>query len=114
MRPSSRQENKTAMAKRDPKNVRHQKQHFPNADQLIFDTSTGGFVPLPIVLRKVLRYLSLSEVRLLVYLAARADKTGICYPTLEEIVYELDLSGRKHLNAPLKGLEDKKFISTVT
>lgn len=99
---------------KDPKNLRYQKQHFPNADQLIFKPSGAGFVPLPIVLRKVLRHLTLAEVRLLVYLTARTDKHGICYPTLDEIVYELGLSGRRHLTAPLKGLEEKRFISTKT
>ena len=100
--------------KKDPRNLRYQQQHFPDADKLIFKPAGAGFVPLPIIMRKVLRRLSLAEVRLLVYLMTRTDKHGICYPTLDDIVYELGLSGRKHLTAPLKGLEEKRFISTKT
>jgi hypothetical protein len=96
---------------KQPKDLRYRRQFFPNADELIFDTSRKGFVPLPIILRKALRHLTSPELRVLVYLQLRASRFGICYPTLDEIVHELGLTGKKNLLPHLKSLEEKKFIS---
>jgi len=50
----------------------------------VFDTNRKGFVPLPILLRKLMRHLSAPELRVLVYLHLRVSKHGICYPTQEK------------------------------
>jgi hypothetical protein len=95
-----------------PKDLRYRKLHFPDADAVVFDTARKGFVPLPILLRKLMRYLSAPEFRALVYLHLRVGKYGICYPTQEEMAFELGLGGTKNLVPYLKKLEEKKLIST--
>jgi hypothetical protein len=99
---------------KDPKDLRLRKQHFPKAEELIFDKAKKGYVPLPILMRKAMRYLSAPEVRVLVYLQTRCSQYCICYPSLDEIAYDLDLSGRKNVTPHIKELERKKFISTAT
>ncbi len=99
---------------KEPKDLRYRKQHFPNAAQIIFDTSKKGFVPLPIIMRKLMRHLSTPEFRVLAYLHLRISKHGICYPTQEEIAYELGLQGNKNLTPYLRKLEAKNLISTKT
>lgn len=103
----------TAPAK-EPKDLRYRRQHFPKADEVAFDTARKGFVPLPILLRKLMRHLSAPEFRALVYLHLRASKYGICYPTQEEMAYELGLRGVKNLAPYLRQLESKRLISTKT
>src|SRR5215813_6801621 len=97
---------------RQPKDLRYRRQFFPDADDMIFRTSQKGFIPVPIILRKVLRHLSPPELRVLIYLSLRASKHGICYPTFEEIVHELGLTGKKNLLPHIRSLEEKHFIST--
>lgn len=99
---------------KEPRDLRLRKQHFPEADKLVFDTSKRGFVPLAIIMRKLLRYLSAPQLRVLIYLQTRCSRYFICYPTLEEIVYDLGLAGRRNLTPHLKELERKQFISTAT
>jgi hypothetical protein len=98
---------------KEPKDLRLRKQHFPKAEELVFDRKRG-FVPVPIILRKLLRHMSAPELRVLLYLQTRCSKYFICYPTLEEIAHDLGLNGRKNLTPHLAALEKKKFISTVT
>lgn len=99
---------------KEPKDLRLCKQHFPDADQVIFDKAKKGFVPMPVLMRKAMRYLSAVELRVLVYLQTRCSQYMICYPTLDEIAHDLDLSGTRNLTPHLKSLEKKRFISTVT
>jgi DNA-binding MarR family transcriptional regulator len=99
---------------KEPKDLRYRRLHFPNAEQLVFDTSQKGFVPLPIIMRKLMRHLATPEFRVLAYLHLRVSKYGICYPTQEEIAYELGLQGNKNLTPHIRKLEAKKLISTKT
>jgi hypothetical protein len=94
-----------------PRDLRYRRQFFPNAENMVFDVSEKGFVPLPIILRKLIRHISAPELRVLVYLYLRASRYGICYPTYDEIVHELGLAGRKNLLPHLKSLEQKRFIA---
>lgn len=107
-------EKKKETVAREPKDLRYRRQFFPNAEELVFDTAQKGFVPLSILLRKLLRHLTPPELRVFVYLCLRASRYGICYPTLEEMAYELGLSGRKNVSPHLKSLEEKHLISTRT
>ena len=100
--------------KKEPKDLRYRKQYFPSAETKVFDTTRKGFVPLPILLRKLLWFLSPPELRVLIYLMTRASRFGICYPTEEEIAHDLGLSGRKNLTPHLHSLEAKHFIETHT
>jgi hypothetical protein len=95
------------------RDLRLRDQFFPDAKEKVFDTTTKGYTPLPIMLRKVLRYVSGPELRVLIYLYARASKYRICFPTLEEMSEELGVH-RKNLTAPIKKLEQLKLISTHT
>ena len=99
---------------KEPKDLRYRNSHFPNADALVFDTARKGFVPLPIIMRKLMRHLSSPEFRVLAYLHLRVSKYGICYPTQEEIAFELGLQGTKNLTPYIKKLEAKNLISTKT
>lgn len=103
----------TSQAK-EPKDLRLRNQHFPDAPQVIFDKSKKAFVPMPVLMRKAMRYLSAAELRVLVYLQTRCSQYMICYPTIDEIAHDLDLAGPRNLTPHLKSLERNKFISTVT
>lgn len=106
--------NKAQDSQREPKDLRYRRQYFPGGERLVFKTADKGFVPLPIILRKLLKHISASELRVLVYLQLRASKYGICYPTLEEMAFDLGLGGRKNLTPHLKSLLEKHFISVHT
>lgn len=99
---------------KEPKDLRYRRLHFPNADEFVFDTSKKGFVPFPIIMRKLMRHLSTPEFRVLAYLHLRVSKYGICYPTTEEMAYELGLQGNKNLSPYIRKLEAKNLISTKT
>lgn len=70
-------------------------------------------MPLPIIMRKIMRHISAPELRVLIYLQTRCSRYSICYPTLEEMAHELGLAGRRNLTPHIKGLEKKKFIATA-
>ena len=97
---------------KDPKELRYRKLYFPNADEVAFDTKRKGFVPLPILMRKLMRHLSTPEFRVLVYLHLRAGRYGVCYPTPQEMIFELGLGSTKNLTPYLRSLEQKKLISS--
>ena len=99
---------------RTPRDLRYREQLFPGADHLVFKISEKGFVPVPIALRKILRFLTSPEVRLLLYLYLRCSRFGICYPSTDEIVHELGLTSKKNLLPHLSSLEEKRFISIRT
>jgi hypothetical protein len=99
---------------KEPKDLRLRNQHFPGAEKLIFDEGKKGFVPLPVLMRNAIKYLSAVELRVLVYLQTRCGQYMICYPTISEIAHDLDMAGPRNLTPHLKGLEKKKFISTIT
>jgi hypothetical protein len=107
-------ENSAPQKVRMPRDLRIREQLFPGADQLVFDVSEKGFVPVPIVLRKLLRFLSSPEVRILLYLYLRCSRFGICYPPTDEIVHELGLTSKKNLLPHLLSLKEKRFISIRT
>jgi hypothetical protein len=98
---------------KDPKDLRLRKQHFPTADKLTFDKQKKGFIPLPISLRKLMRYITPPQLKAYVYLCLRASQYQICYPTLDEMAHDLGFSSRKKLTPHLKTLEEKQFISTA-
>jgi hypothetical protein len=100
--------------RRVPRDLRYRSQLFPGSDHLVFKTSEKGFVPVPIVLRKMLRFLSSPEIRVLLYLYLRCSQYGICYPSTDEIVHELGLTSKKNLLPHLASLEQKQFITIRT
>jgi hypothetical protein len=103
-------EKKTEQSKL-PRDLRYRNEMFPEANDLVFKTSEKGFVPLPIIMRKMIRFLSSPETRVLVYLHLRASRYGICYPPTDEIIHELGLTSKKNLLPHLESLMEKRFIS---
>lgn len=97
--------------KPEPRDLRYRRQLFAEEQDSVFDTARGAFVPLPIVLRKLLRHLSAAEFRVLAYLQMRASQYAICFPTLEEIAHELGLTGRKNVIPHLKRLQEMRLIA---
>jgi hypothetical protein len=104
-------EKKVEPISRLPRDLRYRQQLFPDADQLVFNVSDKGFVPVPIILRKMFRFLSTPETRILLYLYLRSSRYGLCYPSVEEIVHELGLTSKKNLLPHIASLEEKRFIS---
>ena len=100
--------------RKEPKDVRYVRKLFGAGETRTFQTGSAGFVPLPIIYRKLFRKLSTPEVRVLMYLSTRASKYGLCYPSYDEIAHDLGLGGRKNLTPHIKKLEEKRFISTRT
>jgi hypothetical protein len=107
-------EKKSDPNSRLPRDIRYRNELFPDSDSLVFKTSEKGFVPIPIILRKVLRFLSSPETRVLLYLHLRASRYGICYPPVDEIVHELGLTSKKNLLPHIESLAEKRLISVRT
>ena len=99
---------------KEPRDLRLRKQYFPGTEDLVFDTQKKGFIPLPIIMRKLMRHLSAPELRVLVYLQTRCSKYFICYPTPDEIAHDLALNGPRNLTPHIKALEKKRFIATAS
>lgn len=93
-----------------PRELRYRLQFFPGAEDRVFKTAGGGFVPLPILLRKMFRYISAADIRVLVYLYLRSGQFGLCYPSLDEMAHEIGIS-RKNLIPRLKRLEEEELIA---
>lgn len=107
-------EKNTVQSSRLPRDLRYRNELFPNAEDLIFKTSEKGFVPIPIIMRKMFRFLSSPETRVLLYLHLRASRYGICYPPIDEIIHELGLTSKKNLLPHIESLTEKRFISVRT
>jgi hypothetical protein len=93
------------------RDLRLREQFFPGVEELLFDTTTKGYGPLPIMIRKVLRHINGPALRVLIYLYTRSSKYRICYPTVDEIAEELGIH-RKNITEPLKALEKIHLIKT--
>ena len=107
-------EKSSASSRRPPRDLRYRERLFPDADRLVFSTSSRGFVPVPIILRKLLRFLTSPEVRVLLYLYLRSSRYSICYPPTEEIIIDLGLTSKKNLLPHITSLAEKHFISVST
>ena len=97
-----------------PRDLRYRNQLFPGSDERVFNVGDKGFVPVPIILRKLFRFLSSPEIRILLYLCLRASRYSICYPSTDEMVHELGLTSKKNLLPHLESLKEKGFISMQT
>lgn len=87
---------------------------FGEFQDRVFETRKGGFVPVAIEYRKLLRYLTPPQVRVLFYLLLRASKSGICFPTIEEIAHDIGIATKKHLRPLIVELERKGFVRVAT
>lgn len=93
---------------------RIRRQLFADSDGTVFDAKSKGFIPLPIVFRKLVRYLTATQLRVLLYLQLRASKEGLCFPTLDEIAFDIGVQTAKHVRPILRELERKGFIRTAS
>src|SRR5450631_1260048 len=91
------------------KDERYRTKCFPGAEGEVMTPKGGGYFPFATVSRKLLKHLKDSELRVWVYLQARAGPWFITYPTYEEIQAETGLS-KGAVSKAVKGLELKGFI----
>lgn len=91
------------------KDQRYRTKCFPGAESEVMTPKKGGYFPFATVGRKLLKHLKDSELRVWVYLQARAGQWFITYPTYEEIQVETGLS-KGAVSKAIKGLELKGFI----
>ena len=98
-----------ATKRRIEKDQRYRDKCFPGADHEVFKTERG-FVPLPIVSRKLLKHLKDSDLRVWLYLQTRASKGFICYPTYEDILQDTGLQSRGTISKAIHGLDRKGFV----
>jgi hypothetical protein len=97
--------------RKQEKDERYRAKCFPGAELEVMVPKGGGYFPFATVSRKLLKHLRDSELRVWVYLQARAGKWFITYPTYEEIQAETALS-KGAVSKAIKGLELKGFIKT--
>jgi len=93
------------------KDERYRTKCFPGAETEVMVPKKGGYFPVATVSRKLLKYMKDSELRVWVYLQARAGKWFITYPTYEEIQAETGLS-KGAVSKAVKGLERNGFIKS--
>lgn len=98
-------------ATKQDKDERYRNKCFPGAENEVMRPKKGGYFPVGTVSRKFLKYLKDSELRVWVYLQARAGKWFITYPTYEEIQVETGLS-KGAVSKAIKGLELKGLIKS--
>src|SRR5438128_8902587 len=92
------------------KDLRYRERCFPNAADEVFDPKKKGYVPLPIITRKLMRFLKDSEVRVWIYLQLRAGPEFICYPSYSDIVQESGVKSKGTVSKAVRVLEKKGFI----
>ncbi|MFL6446196.1 MAG: hypothetical protein ACJ746_00610 [Bryobacteraceae bacterium] len=96
------------------RNVDLREIYFPGAGELVFNAKKAGFTPLPIIYRKLIRYLTDPEFKILTYLISRIGPEGMCYPPGDEMRYELNFKVKKNLDKHLNGLAANKFIERAS
>jgi predicted NACHT family NTPase len=94
------------------KNLKIRDRHFANANQFVFDNKKGGFVSLPILFRRLLKFMKPKQLELLIYLWLRTDKYGLCFPGFDEIAHELGQKSVPRLKKTARELETMKLIET--
>ena len=71
-------------------------------------------MPLPIIMRKVMRHISAPELRVLIYLQTRCSRHCICFPAIDEMAHDLGMGSGRNLTPHINELVKKKFIATAT
>ena len=98
--------------KRNP-DQRYRDRCFPGADKEVFVTKGGGFAPLPLISRELLRHLKGAELRIWVYLLTRGGPQSICYPAYENIMREAGVT-KGTITKALHRLEKIGLIRTYS
>ena len=99
-------------APRQHRDERYRQHCFPGAEQEVFETGKGGFVPLPIITRKLFRWLPGAELSVWLYLVTRASQWSICYPTFDEIMRDTGIRSKGTISKAIRSLEKKGFIQS--
>ncbi len=95
---------------RTPRDLRYRDRCFPGAAEEVLEPKKGGFVPLPIITRKLLKHMTDAELRVWIYLQTRASQWFVCYPTYQEILSESGVRSKGTISKGVHGLERKGFI----
>ena len=99
------------MAARTHKDLRYRERCFPGAEDEVFHP-TRGFVPLPIVTRRVLKHLKDPQLRVWIYLLTRASRFQLCYPTVDDILQKTGIRSRVTFLRAIRALERAELIKT--
>jgi DNA-binding MarR family transcriptional regulator len=91
--------------KRPHPDHRYRARCFPGAEKEIFTPKGGGYAPLPLISRELLRHLKGAELRVWIYLLTRGGPQSICYPTYENIVREAGVKTKGTVTKAIHRLE---------
>jgi len=91
--------------KRPHPDHRYRARCFPGAEREIFTPKGGGYAPLPLISRELLRHLKGAELRVWIYLLTRGGPQSICYPTYESIVKEAGVKTKGTVTKAIHRLE---------
>lgn len=92
-------------SKRPLPDERYRDRCFPGAEKEVFTTKGGGFAPLPLVSRELLRHLKGAELKVWLYFLTRGGPQSICYPTYEMIVREAGVKTKGTVSKAINRLE---------
>ena len=96
------------------KDLRYRRRCFPQAAEEVFNPKNRGYIPLPIITRKLLKYLKDSELRVWIYLQLRAGPEFICYPTYDDMLRDCGLRSKGTISKAIKALETNGFIQSYS
>lgn len=91
---------------------RYRTRCFPDAEKEMFVPKGGGYAPLPLISRELLRHLKGAELRIWIYFLTRGGPQSICYPTYENIVREAGVKTKGTVTKAVHRLEKIGLIRT--
>lgn len=100
--------------KRPHPDQRYRDRCFPGAEKEVFTTKGGGFAPLPLISRELLRHLKGAELRVWIYFLTRGGPQSICYPTYENIVKEAGVKAKGTVTKAIHRLEKVGLIRSYS
>lgn len=75
-----------------------------------YDTSKGGFAPLPLFLRALQHLFKPREWQIYTYVLMRAGPGGIAWFTLDELAYDLDFASKSKLRPHVDAVVDAGWL----
>jgi hypothetical protein len=93
------------VTKRPNKDQRYRDRCFPGAENDVFVAKKGGYAPLPIIARLLLRHLKGAELKVWTYMLTRGGPASICYPTYEAIMADTGVETRGTVSKAINRLE---------
>lgn len=91
--------------KRPHPDQRYRQRCFPGAENEVFVPKGGGYAPLPLISRELLRHLKGAELKVWILLLTRGGPHSICYPTFESIVTDAGVKTKGTVSKAINRLE---------